>query len=155
MVDVEAQVVVHGGDLHPVLQVFGQQALVGHVVVESVVQLDVHVADQRALHVLHRSRRKEVDTRVGVIQVFHPPVLNQPYLVQEIPGVIAGREEGVRPRALDLRPQLGAVGVTLGGAGFDRAQGAVQVVNRSHWEGGQDSRVNRETSKTNMEKNND
>ena len=69
---------------------------------------------------------------VAVIRFFS--FLDQPDLVQGIPGVIAGSEEGVGAGALDLRTELGAVGVTLGGAGFDHAQGAVHIVNGSHWE---------------------
>lgn len=46
MVDVEPQVIVHGRDGHAILHVFGQKTMVHHVVVKSVVQLDVHVAHQ-------------------------------------------------------------------------------------------------------------
>lgn len=59
MVDVESQVVVHGVDHQAVLQVFGLQAFVSHVVVQGVVQLNVHVAHQRATHFLLKKCRIE------------------------------------------------------------------------------------------------
>lgn len=52
MVDVEPQSIVHGGESHVVLHVFGQKTLVYHVEVESVVQLNVHVALQGRAHSL-------------------------------------------------------------------------------------------------------
>lgn len=56
MVDVEPQVIVHGGGSHVVLQVFGQKTAVHHVVVKSVVQLDVHVAHQCRPYSLGKSQ---------------------------------------------------------------------------------------------------
>lgn len=48
MVDIKTEVIEHGGDGHSILQVFGQEPFVGHVVVQNVVQFDVDVADQSA-----------------------------------------------------------------------------------------------------------
>lgn len=56
MVDVEPQSIVHGGESHVVLHVFGQKTLVYHVEVESVVQLDVHVALQGRAYNLGKSQ---------------------------------------------------------------------------------------------------
>lgn len=52
MIDEQVQVVVHGGGGHSVLEVFGEETLVDHVVVKSIVQLDVHIAHQSISHLL-------------------------------------------------------------------------------------------------------
>lgn len=52
MVDVEPQVIVHGGDSHAILHVFGQKTVVHHVEVECVVQLNIHVAHQGRTYAL-------------------------------------------------------------------------------------------------------
>lgn len=44
MVDKQSVAVVHGLDGHIILQVFGKETFVDHVVVKGVVQLDVHIA---------------------------------------------------------------------------------------------------------------
>lgn len=49
MVDKEAEVIVHGVDGQSILQIFGQVAFVGHVIMEGVVQFQVDVADERSL----------------------------------------------------------------------------------------------------------
>lgn len=46
MVDVEAQLIVHGRDSDVVLQVFGEETALHHVEVKNVVQLRVDVALQ-------------------------------------------------------------------------------------------------------------
>lgn len=46
VVDVDMEVLVHGGEGGPVFQLLRGQAAVHHVVVEGVQQLDVHVAHQ-------------------------------------------------------------------------------------------------------------
>lgn len=56
MVDVESQVVVHGGDGHVVLHVFGQKSVVDHVEVKRVVELDVDVAHQSSSYRLRISQ---------------------------------------------------------------------------------------------------
>lgn len=56
MVDVEPQSIVHGGESHVVLHVFGQKTLVYHVEVESVVQLDVYIALQGRTYSLGKSQ---------------------------------------------------------------------------------------------------
>lgn len=56
MVDVEPQSIVHGGETHVVLHVFGQKTLVYHVEVESIEQLYVHVALQGRTYSLGKSQ---------------------------------------------------------------------------------------------------
>jgi len=52
MIDEQAQVVVHGGHGHSVLEVFGEKPFVDHVVVQSIVQLDINIAHQTIPHFL-------------------------------------------------------------------------------------------------------
>lgn len=59
VVDVELLVAVHGSDTHAVLHVFGQQPVVDHVEVQSVVQFNVHVVDQGGSYVLWRSQHEK------------------------------------------------------------------------------------------------
>lgn len=66
MVDVEAQLIVHGRDGDVVLQVFGEQTAVHHVEVKSVLQLHVHVAHHRSAHGLKTPRELRIRCSAGV-----------------------------------------------------------------------------------------
>lgn len=50
MVNMETQVIVHGGDCNSISQIFRQVAFVGHVIMQSVVQFNVDIADQCTSH---------------------------------------------------------------------------------------------------------
>lgn len=52
MIDQQVQVVVHGGGGHSILEVFGEETFVDHVVVQSIVQLDINIAHQSIPHFL-------------------------------------------------------------------------------------------------------
>lgn len=60
MVDVEAQLIVHGRDSDVVPQVFGEETAVRHVEVKSVVHVRVDVALQRSAHCLKRRRELKI-----------------------------------------------------------------------------------------------
>lgn len=57
VVDDKLKIVVHGGDLHAVPQVFGQKTLVGHVIMESVIELNIHIVLQGAPYTLLTKER--------------------------------------------------------------------------------------------------
>lgn len=52
MIDEQVQVIVHGGGGHSILEVFGEETFVDHVVVQSIVQLDINIAHESSPHFL-------------------------------------------------------------------------------------------------------
>lgn len=58
MVNVETKVIVHRGDGHSILQIFGQKTRVGHVIMQGIVQFNVDVANQRIPHILLDENKK-------------------------------------------------------------------------------------------------
>lgn len=60
MVDVQCKVIVHRLDGESILQVFGQEALVSHVVVQGIVQLNVDIAHQSTPHFLKSKKRNHI-----------------------------------------------------------------------------------------------
>ncbi len=52
MIDEQVQVIVHRGGGHSILEVFGKQTFVDHVVVQSIVQLDINIAYQSTPYLL-------------------------------------------------------------------------------------------------------
>lgn len=60
MVDEESKVIVHRLDGESILQVFGEEALVSHMVVQSIVQLNVDITHQSTPHFLEREKKKSL-----------------------------------------------------------------------------------------------
>lgn len=143
VVDVESQVVVHGGDGHVVLHVFGQKSVVDHVEVKRVVELDVDVAHQSSSYRLRISQHWFNSYKsLYSVHNTHWSSLRRALLslsthrVQLIPRFIAGCEHGEGAFAFDLLSQLWHVRILLCRRSLHKPQRTIHIVNGSHWEEG-------------------
>lgn len=64
MIDTEAEIIVHGGDRQTVLQVFGEETFVHHVVVQRIVQFNVHIADEGSSGFLNSEKEQEFESHL-------------------------------------------------------------------------------------------
>lgn len=104
---------------------------------QSVVQFNVDIADQCTPHCLSgeilnwmlKCQRKR-DADVSFYFLFF---LSSTHLIQTLPGLVAWGKQGKRSGSLNLGPQLRNICVILGWGCFHQTQGAIHMVNRSHW----------------------
>lgn len=139
MVDVEAQLIVHGWDGDVVLQVFSKETAVRHVVVKSVAQLRVDVALQRIARGLRRQKSsRSVACECGCMCYWAT------HRVQFSPGVIAGCKDSKGAHAFQFLPHSCHTRVPLCGRGVQSPQCGIHIVNGSHWRGGRGGRQARQ-----------
>lgn len=70
MIYEQVQVIVHGDGGHSILQVFGEETFVDHVVVQSIIQLNVDIAHQSVPHLLLNKKRKPLANRM-TFYIYH------------------------------------------------------------------------------------